>query len=72
MREVCAEPYVQYTSNVQRTVCATEETTESRIAVSNTFQRDMGKRSTYQPKSRRRRRFVRCTAHPSRSLKAIW
>jgi hypothetical protein len=27
--KVCAEPYAQYNSNVERTVCTTENTTES-------------------------------------------
>jgi hypothetical protein len=46
---------VQYTSNVERTVCATENTTEPRSAVSNTFHNDMDKRNPYQSKSRHRR-----------------
>jgi hypothetical protein len=46
---------VQYTRNFERTVCATENTTELRSAVSNTFHNDMEKRNPYQSKSRRRR-----------------
>jgi len=45
--------YAQYTSNVERTVCATENKTEGRIAVSNTVHNDMWKRNPYQSRSRR-------------------
>jgi hypothetical protein len=50
---VCAEPHAQDTSNVERTVCTTENTTESRSAISNTFYNDMEKRNPYQSKSPR-------------------
>jgi hypothetical protein len=45
---------VQQTLNIQRTVCTTENTTESPSAISNTFH-DMEKRNPNQSKSRRRR-----------------
>jgi len=55
---------------VERTVCATENATESRSAVSNTFHNDMGKRNPYQSEIRRRRPeptpasfFLWCTIH---------
>jgi len=55
VEKVCAEPYGQYTSEFERTVSTTENTTESRSAISNTFHNDMEKRNPYQSKSRRRR-----------------
>jgi len=44
-----------FTSNVERIVCTTENTTESHSAISNTFHNDMEKQNPYQSKSRRRR-----------------
>jgi hypothetical protein len=55
MIEVCPEPYAQYTSKFERTVCTTANTTESRSAFSNMFHNDMDERDSYQCKSRRRR-----------------
>jgi len=46
MREVCAEPYAQYTSNFETTVCTPENTTESRSSITNTFQNVVEKRNT--------------------------
>jgi len=54
MRKLCAMPYVQYTSNVDKTVCPTVNTTQLRSAVLNMFHNDMEKRNPYQSKSRRR------------------
>jgi hypothetical protein len=45
MGEVRIEPYAQYTSNIQRTVCTTEITTESHSAISNTFYNDVEKKN---------------------------
>jgi len=66
MREVCAEPYAQYTSKIERTVCTIENTTESRSAILNTFHNVTEKPNPHQSKSwhRRRRRFLlRCTIY---------
>jgi len=54
MRVVCAEPYAQYRSNVQRTVYTTENTTKSRSSITNTFQNFVEKRNTCQCNNRRR------------------
>jgi hypothetical protein len=43
------------TSNVERSLCATESKTESRSVVSNTFRDDMGWRNPYPSKIRRPR-----------------
>jgi hypothetical protein len=49
------ERYAQNTSNVQRTVCTTENTMESHSAISNTFDNDMEKQNPYKSWSRLRR-----------------
>jgi hypothetical protein len=54
---VCAEPYAQYTSNVEKTVFAIENRTESRSSIRNTFHDDVEKQNPYKSKNRRRRRF---------------
>jgi len=56
MREVCAEAYAQYTSNVQRTFCTIENTTESHSAISYTFHNVVEKRNPHQSEDRCRRR----------------
>jgi hypothetical protein len=80
MREVCEEPSAQYTSNVERTVCATENTTESYSDVLNTFHNVMGKRHPYQSNIQRPRHeptpssvssSVYNTSYLSRTVKAI-
>jgi uncharacterized protein len=45
----------QYTSNVERTVCKDENTTESRSSIKNTFHNVVEKRNPYQYENRRRR-----------------
>jgi hypothetical protein len=45
---------VQYTSNFERTICPTENTTESRSSIMNTSQNVVGKRNTYQSNNRSR------------------
>jgi len=50
-----SKPYAQYTSKFQRTVCNTENATESRNSITNTFRNVVEKRNTYQSKNRRRR-----------------
>jgi hypothetical protein len=52
---VCVEPYAQYTSKIEKAVCITENTTESRISIKNTFHNVVEKRNPYQSKNRRRR-----------------
>jgi hypothetical protein len=42
---------VQCTSNFERTVCISENKTESRSAISNTFHNEMEKRNPYVEKS---------------------
>jgi len=55
MRGVCAEPYAQDRANIQRIVCTTENTTKSRIYITNTFQNYVEKWNIYQCRNRRRR-----------------
>jgi hypothetical protein len=52
---VCIVQYAQYTSNVKRTECTTENTTESHVSIKETFQNVVEKRNQYQSKNRRRR-----------------
>jgi len=63
---VCVKPHAQYTSKFERTVCATENSTEWRNALSNTFHNAMEKRNPHQSQSQRRRRrrfLLRCTIY---------
>jgi hypothetical protein len=56
------EPYAQYRSNIEKAVFATENTTESRSSITNTFLDDVEKLNPYKYKNRRRRRgWVRRT-----------
>jgi hypothetical protein len=55
IEEVCAEPCAQYTSNVEKTVFITENTTESRSSVNNMFHNVVEKRKPYEFKNRYRR-----------------
>jgi hypothetical protein len=38
LEKVCAQPYAQYTTNVEQAVFDTENKTESRSSFTNTFQ----------------------------------
>jgi hypothetical protein len=78
--KVCAEPYVQYTSNIEMTVCTTENTIESRSSIKNTFHNVVEKRNPYQSKNRRRRPEptlasllspAYSVSYPSRTLRAV-
>jgi hypothetical protein len=55
IEEVWAEPYTQYTSNVEKTVFITENTTESRSSINNMFHNVVEKRNPYEFKKRYRR-----------------
>jgi len=81
MREVCAEPYAQCTPNVEWTVCTTENTMESRNAISNAFHNDMENQNPCLSKSRCLRPKqtpasfyspVYNTSYLSRTLKALY
>jgi hypothetical protein len=52
MEEVCAEQCAQYTSNVEKTVSITENTTESRSSINNMFHNVVEKRNPYEFKNR--------------------
>jgi hypothetical protein len=78
---VCAEPYAQYSSKVQKTVCITENTAESRSSITNTFHILVEKRNAYQSKNRRRRPVPTTASllyppysmsYLSRTVKAVW
>jgi len=66
LEQLCLEPYALYTSNFDRTVCATEKTTKSHSCVWETFHNDMGSEIHINLKfdahvlKRRRRRLLRC------------
>jgi hypothetical protein len=47
IEEVCAEPYAQYTPNVEKTVFITENTTESRSSINNMFHNVVERRNPY-------------------------
>jgi hypothetical protein len=49
------EPYAQYKSKVQRTVCTNENATELSSSLKNTFQNVAEMRNPYKYKNRRRR-----------------
>jgi hypothetical protein len=55
IEEVCAEPYAQYTSNVEKTVFITENTTESRTSINKMSHNVVEKRNPYEFKNRYRR-----------------
>jgi hypothetical protein len=55
MRGVCAKPYAQYKSNVQKTIYTIENTTKSRSYITNTFHNVVEKRNPYQSKNQLRR-----------------
>jgi hypothetical protein len=55
LEKVWAQPYAQYTTNVQKTVFDTENETESRSSLTKTFQNIVEKQNPYQSKNRRRR-----------------
>jgi hypothetical protein len=47
IEEVCAEPYAQYTSKVEKTVFTTENTTESRNSINKMSHNVVEKRNPY-------------------------
>jgi hypothetical protein len=55
LEKVCAQPYAQYTTNVEKIVFDTENKTESRSSITNKFQNIVEKPNPYQSENRRRR-----------------